>query len=144
MSNERLRDLAVQYAWSLIGKPYIWGGQHPARGFDCSGLINWILSKLGIFERGFDTTAHGLWRLLRLKRILKPRKGTIVFYGSFKRNRVTHVMFCIDEDWCIGATGGNSSIRGPDTAWKRKACVDLKRIRYRSDIWGYADPFMEA
>lgn len=43
----RRRHAAVRLAEKEIGTPYVWGGASP-RGFDCSGLIVWVMRKLGI------------------------------------------------------------------------------------------------
>src|SRR5579863_7606106 len=39
---------AVHYAESQIGVPYVWGGETPGSGFDCSGLVQWAWAKAGI------------------------------------------------------------------------------------------------
>ncbi len=38
----------VEYAESQLGVPYVWGGATPGKGFDCSGLVMWCYSKVGI------------------------------------------------------------------------------------------------
>ena len=39
-------DSIVTVAWALIGQPYEFGGTSPQRGFDCSGLVSFVLSKV--------------------------------------------------------------------------------------------------
>ncbi|MCY0869803.1 MAG: NlpC/P60 family protein [Firmicutes bacterium] len=38
----------AQDALELVGRPYVWGGASPAVGFDCSGLVQYVLSEVGI------------------------------------------------------------------------------------------------
>lgn len=38
---------AVQLAERFIGTPYVWGGASPG-GFDCSGLVQYVYSRVGI------------------------------------------------------------------------------------------------
>jgi cell wall-associated NlpC family hydrolase len=38
---------AVEYAASLIGKPYVWGAEGP-HSFDCSGLTQYVYQKFGV------------------------------------------------------------------------------------------------
>jgi cell wall-associated NlpC family hydrolase len=40
------RDSVVAVAVALLGQPYELGGSSPQRGFDCSGLVSFVLSKV--------------------------------------------------------------------------------------------------
>lgn len=39
---------AVEAALSQTGVPYVWGGQSPGSGFDCSGLTQWAYREAGV------------------------------------------------------------------------------------------------
>jgi cell wall-associated NlpC family hydrolase len=39
---------AVAEAEKYLGTPYLWGGEAPETGFDCSGLTQYVYSKLGV------------------------------------------------------------------------------------------------
>jgi cell wall-associated NlpC family hydrolase len=43
-----LRDSLVSLARAQIGTPYVHGGTSPKRGFDCSGLVRYIVAALHI------------------------------------------------------------------------------------------------
>ncbi|HUX03481.1 MAG TPA: NlpC/P60 family protein [Acidimicrobiales bacterium] len=38
---------ALHWAETQIGVPYVWGGESPGHGFDCSGLVQWAWAKAG-------------------------------------------------------------------------------------------------
>ena len=43
-----IRDSIVAFAKTLIGVPYLYGSMDPAKGFDCSGFINYVFHHFNI------------------------------------------------------------------------------------------------
>ena len=77
-----MRELFVKAVRSVIGRPYIWGGQSSGKGFDCSGLVIWALNEAGI--KVTDMTALNLYRHFEEKeiRISTCLPGSLFFYGQ--------------------------------------------------------------
>jgi hypothetical protein len=90
-------EAALRAAFSVLGTPYVWGGQDPS-GFDCSGLAIWAYNHAvpGIHwytgdSLVDDTTAHMLF-VYNVKP-LRPREvwpGDLVFVTG-STTRVTHM-----------------------------------------------------
>ena len=132
-------ELLIKYAWAFIGKPYIWGGDNPMKGFDCSGFIIELLRSIGILPISGDWTAQGLWNKFQDRYSTEyPGKSTVVFYGKSK-DRITHVMLCLDEQYCIGAAGGDSRVNTEADAIRYNAYVKVLPIKYRKDVVSYLD-----
>ncbi|MFE3222719.1 C40 family peptidase [Nocardia sp. NPDC059228] len=45
--NQQAAD-AVRNALSAVGTPYVWGGETPGAGMDCSGLTQWAYAQAGV------------------------------------------------------------------------------------------------
>ena len=94
---DAIAERALETALSQIGTPYVWGGQSPEEGFDCSGLIIWAyqqaypqLQLRYASEVVHDTTQDGLWRYNVL--VIPPehmKPGDIVFITN-DIDRITH------------------------------------------------------
>ena len=77
---------AVDFAASLIGRPYVWGAEGP-RSFDCSGLTQYVYQRFGVDlpRRAINQADVGE----RTRRLLR---GDLVFFSSDARQaKVTHV-----------------------------------------------------
>ena len=125
--------LAFQY----VGVHYVWGGNDPMTGLDCSGLVIRVLKDAGIMPQNTrDMTAQGIYRyLLDEKRSLKSKLAadSIVFYGGSTEN-ITHIGIAINKKWMIHAANGGSTVRCLEDAVKRDARVQMREINYRSDM----------
>jgi cell wall-associated NlpC family hydrolase len=72
--------VAVEWALAQIGTPYVWGGETPGVGFDCSGLVQAAYAVAGVAlprvaQDQYDTTPK-----LVASATLEP--GDLVFFGS--------------------------------------------------------------
>lgn len=83
-SAESLRDSLVALARAQIGKRYVWGGESPKLGFDCSGLVQYVLSLLDVHA---PRTAAQLERfgVAVPKDTSDLRPGDLVTFGRGKR-----------------------------------------------------------
>jgi cell wall-associated NlpC family hydrolase len=75
-----LGSVIVAEAETYLGTPYVWGGENPRSGFDCSGLVQWVYAEAGISlprvaQDQYDAGPH-----LAAGATLYP--GDLVFFGS--------------------------------------------------------------
>lgn len=135
------RQIATKVAWSFLGKPYLWGGDDPMAGFDCSGFCIEILKSVGILPRGGDWTAEGLKDRFKSKPVNEPKEGCLVFWRSKHGPQIVHVEYCLDNELAIGASGGGSSTTDETAAIQQNAYIKVRPFRSRNGIWGFVDPF---
>lgn len=131
-------ELLYDYAMSFVGLPYIWGGDDPILGFDCSGLVLELLQAVGEFPSGDDMTAHGLFQRYSSNRLEHPQFGALVFFG--RPEKVTHVGFCLNSALMLEAGGGGSKTVHVKEAAKQNAYVRIRPISNRRDLVGFALP----
>ncbi len=67
----------IRTARSILGAPYAWGGNSPAKGFDCSGLVWWVYAKNGVRVPRVSWEQYGAGKFVE-KRDISP--GDLVFY----------------------------------------------------------------
>lgn len=70
-----IRDRIISIAKTQLGLPYVYGAEKPGVAFDCSGLTEWVFSKVGI---NLPRTSQDQYRAAR--RISTPQPGDLVFY----------------------------------------------------------------
>jgi cell wall-associated NlpC family hydrolase len=72
--------VAVEWALTQIGTPYVWGGETPGVGFDCSGLVQAAYAVAGVAlprvaQQQYDSTPK-----VPMGNALAP--GDLVFFGN--------------------------------------------------------------
>lgn len=92
----------VKTARSQLGKKYVWGGESPRTGFDCSGLVWWAFRQHGIYLPRISWRQYHVGRTVR--RHLAP--GDLVFFRSSLGKGRYHVGIF---------AGGSSFIHAPQT-----------------------------
>lgn len=76
-----MRDSVVALARAQLGRRYVFGGAQPDRGFDCSGLVQYIMRAIGIdVPRTAAQQARTGARIARDTAHLEP--GDLLVFGS--------------------------------------------------------------
>jgi len=81
---------ALNAAKTQIGLPYVWGGETPGAGFDCSGLVQWAWAKAGFT---IPRTTETQWADLRHIPLTHLQPGDLLFYYNLDGDhQVDHVV----------------------------------------------------
>ncbi|MGE4531824.1 MAG: C40 family peptidase [Acidithiobacillus sp.] len=72
-------DAVLVHAISEIGKSYRWGGASPQTGFDCSGLIQYVLEQAGV---DIPRTSFAQAAALPSVPLNRIRPGDLVFFNT--------------------------------------------------------------
>lgn len=128
----------VENAKKLLGVKYVWGGNTPHSGLDCSGLLYYIQKKAGS-EVG-DMSASGYSKLGKKIPIGEQKVGDFLFFGY----PVTHCAIFIGNGYMIESRGGRKNTADNPGIGVVKSLVsrrsDLSCIRR---VWDEKSPSYE-
>jgi len=100
---------AVKAAEREIGVPYVWGGETPGHGFDCSGLVQWAWAQAGI---QIPRTTESQWPDLVHVSLQDLQPGDLLFYYNLDGDHtVDHVVMYVGS----GPYGVDTVIAAPYT-----------------------------
>lgn len=128
----------VENAKELLGVRYVWGGNTPAQGLDCSGLLYYIQKKAGSDVR--DMNASGYSELGKKIGIGQKKPGDFLFFGR----PVTHCAIYVGNGYMIESRGGRKNTAENPGMGVVKSLVsrrsDLSCIRR---VWDEKNPSYE-
>jgi cell wall-associated NlpC family hydrolase len=107
---------AVAKARQYTGVPYRWGGEDPATGMDCSGLVQYVYGSLGIDlpRVAADQSQAGE----RVASLDQARPGDLVFFGS----PATHVGIYVGDGKMIDAPRAGKTV-GVHPLWGAPSAI---------------------
>src|SRR5262245_19480689 len=114
-----LGERAVRVARRYLGVPYVYGGAGPG-GFDCSGLVMYVYSKVGVSLPHHAASQYGLGRPVRYSAL---RPGDLVFFSG-----LGHVGMFVGKGRFIDAPQSGDVVRIRPLAERFSSYVGARRI----------------
>ncbi len=96
-------DSLVERAREQLGRRYRFAAASPDRGFDCSGLVKYVLDAFGV------DLPHNAARIARLGQPVASdtaalRPGDLLMFGRGRSNRISHVGIYVGDGKMIHAS----------------------------------------
>lgn len=115
----------VELAYSLIGSPYMAGGNTPA-GFDCSGFVQYLYSRIGISIS--RSTSTQLYDGVAVS-YENAQPGDILLWG-YTNGTITHSAIYVGNGQMIHATNPRQGVIASDVAaWTRGSGTSVLAVR---------------
>lgn len=94
------------------GTPYVWGGDSPEEGFDCSGLTQYAYSVIGL---SIPRTASEQWNAMQHITLEEAKPGDLIFFENTYKEGISHVgIYCgNDQMYHAGDVVGFADITLP-------------------------------
>lgn len=105
-----LEEISIQ-AMSLVGTPYRYGGNTPDAGFDCSGLVRYVVARAANVNLPRTTEAMGT-RGSSLSRS-EVASGDLVFFNTTGRAN-SHVGIYVGQNRFVHAPSSGGTVRLED------------------------------
>ena len=100
--SEEVANRATDYALSMVGVPYRYGGSTPEQGFDCSGLVQWSYGRAGLRLPRSPETLAGVSTPVPYAKL---RRGDLLIFTQLGK-KSSHVGIYV---------GGNRFVHSPRT-----------------------------
>jgi len=99
-------------AMALVGTPYRWGGNSPAGGFDCSGLVDYIYRNATGLELPRTSGEMADMDARKVKRMTQLVSGDLVFFDI--GGRISHVGVYVGKGRFVHAPNSGGTVRLDD------------------------------
>jgi cell wall-associated NlpC family hydrolase len=110
----------------VVGKPYKYGGSSPARGFDCSGLVQYSYKQAGVaLPRDTDQQR----RASRPVKVADLRRGDLLFFDQ-EGKKNSHVGIYLGEGRFVHAPSSGKKVRANrlDQPYWKKHLSEARRL----------------
>ena len=125
LPSDRPGDAIARLAHSLVGTPYRYGGDHPAQGFDCSGLVFFTHRQVNL---RIPRTSRDQYRAARPVTLQQARPGDLVFFKD--QSKLSHVGIYLGDQRFVHApaSGRHVAVARLDAPYYREHLVGLGRL----------------
>lgn len=118
----------TEYALSLAGTPYKYGGTSPDSGFDCSGFVAHVFKHT--LGKSLPRSSHEISRVGVAQKYEALKPGDLVFYNTLNKS-YSHVGIYLGDGQFIHSpsSGKSVSVVNMNETYWRKRYNGARRIR---------------
>ncbi len=112
----------ISAAESQVGVPYVWGGETPEGGFDCSGLVQWAFAQTGV---SVPRVTHDQWWAGEHVDYDDAERGDLIFWRSDPTapDYISHVAIYLGDGTMLEAPQSGMDVQVTDVRVENMAGV---------------------
>jgi cell wall-associated NlpC family hydrolase len=103
------RAAIANYSLKFTGTPYVWGGNDPQNGIDCSAFVKYLYGQIGV--RLPRTAAEQVRVGTPIKRLEDLQPGDRLYFWSAKRNKIGHTGIYLGNGWFQHSSTNNKGVK---------------------------------
>lgn len=100
----------TDYACQFVGNPYVWGGNDPNTGADCSGFVRYVYAHFGVSLP--RTSREQVNCGITIPTIQEAKAGDLLFFTKSGTNTVNHVAIYLGNGKIVHASNSKPYPRG--------------------------------
>jgi cell wall-associated NlpC family hydrolase len=118
---QRIADLARR----MIGKPYRYGGEDPAGGFDCSGLVHYTHKTVGV---SVPRVSRDQYQRAKTIPLAAAQPGDIIFFSDAVK--LSHIAIYVGDGRFVHAPSSGKTVREGrlNTAYYQQHLIGVGRL----------------
>jgi len=106
--SSRSANAVANYSLNFIGTPYVWGGNDPNRGIDCSGFVKQMYGTIGkSLPRTAAEQAHVGQPITRLENL---QSGDRLYFWDKKRGKIGHTGIYLGNGYFVHSSSGRGGV----------------------------------
>jgi len=106
------REKIEMEAKSYTGIPYVWGGNTPEEGFDCSGFVRWVYKKsINVLLARTTLEQSQKYKDWIKYDLNSPEKGDLLFFKTLPDRKISHVGIYLSDKLFIHAPNKNETVK---------------------------------
>lgn len=100
---------AAQYALNFVGTPYVWGGNDPKHGIDCSGLVQQMYGEVAHIQLP-RTAAEQATVGMPVRRLEDLRPGDRLYFWEAKRGKIGHTGIYLGKGYFVHSSRTHNGV----------------------------------
>lgn len=108
VAGSRTGSALAESSLRYVGTPYVWGGNDPSKGIDCSGFVKNVFGQIGLSLP--RTASQQALVGAPIKRLEDLQAGDRLYFWEAKRNKIGHTGIYLGNGYFVHSSSGRGGV----------------------------------